>query len=750
MVLERKTMSRRGFLKAGGALVVISSTVPAALRAALGTAAAAEAPWPAIPLDQVDSYLAIGRDGKVVGAAGKVNAGMGVDTAFAQIVAEELDVAFDDVTIRLGDTATTPDQGGTGGSNGVMTSGQTFRHAAAQARQFLLHMASQELSAPVAQLTVKNGVVSVRGNGTKRVPYGDLIGGRRFDLTLSNDAPLKPASDYTVVGQPVKRREISAIATGKHTYIVDVRVRGMVHARVVRPPVAGARLTGVTPLQSPGLLRVVTKGNYVAVVATTEWSAIKAAQLLDVTWAPPARDPFPASYDALYQLMATATPVATNVAVNKGSVDDALASATRVVEGVYQSAFQSHASMGPACAIADVSAGKATVWFGGQKPYRVKLAIADLLGMAPSQVRVIWYPGPGSYGTNDADDVAVEAAFIAQQAGRPVRLQFMRNEGTGWDPKGPPALITMRAGIDGAGNVIAWDFASREFSGTQRAPGALDRGDTLIGQLLGAKPKESNEFGIAADGYEFPAERKVGSILDWDQALATGLRTGHLRDPNGPQTTFASESFVDEVASALGMDPVRFRLAHLNQKTGARDIAVIQAAARAARWDTRPSPRTGQTGTVVRGRGIAYAPRGTTYVATVAEVEVNKSSGEVRVLRLVCAQDTGLIINPNSLRRTVEANLMHSTSRALHEAVQFDGKSVQSIDWRTYPILTMAEAPDLEVVLLNRPDLPSGGAGEPASRPTAAAIGNAIFDATGWRARRQPFTPATVKAAIQA
>lgn len=745
-LIEEAKVTRRGFLKAGGALVVVSATVPSAVTTALAKSVAQGPPWPNMPLTSLDSFLAIGSDGKVVGFAGKINAGMGVDTGFAQMLAEELYVAFDDVTIQLGDTATTPNQGGTGGSNGIQTAGATLRQAGAQAYQYLLGLASQRLNVPVAQLTVKNGVVSAQGS-SQTVSYGDLIGGKQFNLTLATNPPFKAVSDYTIVGKPIKRREIPGIVSGQYEYIVDFKVPGMVHARVVRPPYAHATLVSATPPNTPGFLKLVTEGPYVAVIADTEWNAIKAMSATKVQWSAPAQKPFPDSYDALYSMMASATPTANHTALDVGDVDSALAAAARTVSGTYQSAFQSHACMGPGCAVADVSNGGATVWFGGQKPYSIRLAVADVLGIPAANVRAIWKPGPGSYGSNDADDVAVEAAWLSQQVGRPVRLQWMRNEGINWDPKAPPAVITLKAAIDGSGNVTGVDYDSREFSGTQRDPGATVKGDTLIGQLQGDRPPESNEFGISADNYTFPAYRRVGRILNWDAALGTGLRTAHMRDPNGPQTTFASESFFDEVAAALKKDPVQFRLEHLDPTAAARDIAVIKAVAKAAKWDTRPSPNNNQKGNVVRGRGIAYNPRGTTFVATVAEVEVNKKTGAVRVLNLWCAQDAGLIINPLLIQRTIEANLIQSASRALHEQVQFNASAITSVDWRSYPILKLTERPDLHVVLVNNPTLAPGGSGEPTSRPTAAALANAIFDATGWRVRRQPLTPQTVLAA---
>jgi CO/xanthine dehydrogenase Mo-binding subunit len=349
---------------------------------------------------------------------------------------------------------------------------------------------------------------------------------------------------------------------------------------------------------------------------------------------------------------------------------------------------------------------------------------------------------------NDADDATAEAAFLSQAVGKPVRFQYMRSDGTGWDPKSPPSVTRMRGGLDAQGNVVAWDFESRGFSARLRPSGTTQTGDTLAGQLMGLMPKGEDRHPLSTESYGFPNKRKVGHVIAWEQSIGTGLRTAHFRDPNGPQTAFPSESFIDEMAAAAGADPVEFRLRYLRDP---RDIAVVKAAAQGAGWDPRPSPKKQPSNAVVvSGRGIAYAPRNETYVAIVCEVDVNRQTGQVKVKRFVCGHDCGMIMNPGLVEATIEANILQTMSRAFHEEVQFDGTTVKSVDWSTYPILDMTEVPEaIEIVVLNNsPEYPPRGVGEPATRPTVPAIANAIFDATGVRMRRVPFTPERVKAAL--
>ncbi len=754
--VSARALSRREFLKTSGA-VVVSFAMPSAFLVSHGDAAGAAAgPGTGADPARLDSWLAVVEDGSVTVSTGVLELGMGVSTALAQIVADELDVPFRSVSIVMGDTARTPDQGGIGGSRAIEFGARPLRNAAAEARRLLLELASARLGAPPDQLAVRDGVVRRMDDSTKTASYGQLIGGRRFDVTLKvsgeylatnaeGSARPKSPDQYTIVGKPVPRIDIPDKATGRFTYIVDVRVPGMLHGRVIRPSPPGAKLLSVDGAQGlPGLVKVLRKGNFLGVVAETQWEAIQAAQKLKVTWStsgiawPPMAD----LYKAMWAMPARTRRVMTQV----GDVDAALASAARTIEARYEWPFMSHAMMGPSCAVADVRNGGATIWSSTQKPHQLQQAIADLLGLPANKVRVIWVQGAGSYGRSGADDAAGDAALLAQAVGQPVRVQWMRADETGWDPKGPPVVIAIRAGLDDRGGVMAWDFVARDFSGRGIPPDPRRAGDTLAGQLIGLPARGVDEPATLQESYAFANKRNVGEVLPWPQE-ASPLRTAFLRAPGQPATEFGAESFMDEVAAALRVDPVGFRLRYLRDP---RAIAVVQAAAQHAGWISRPSPRANISRFgLTTGRGIAYAPRYNTRLATVAEVEVNQATGQVHVTRLVIAHDCGLIINPDGLRGTIEANLVQSTSWALKEEVQFSRSGVTSVDWASYPILMAPEAPDkIEIVLINRPDLPPFGAGEPASVATAPAIANAIFDATGTRLHTVPFTPERVKAAL--
>ena len=731
-------LTRREFLQGAGALIV-SFVVPVPGMAA---ASAATGPWPAkVPVDRVESWIGVNADGTVTASVGKIEAGMGISTAFAQIVAEELGVRIDRVRMQMGDTATTPDQRGTGSSNGIIQGVPALRSAAAEARAALLALGAERLGVPVEALSVENGVIRVTDTPDKSVSYAELVQGKRLELNLSGKAALKEPADYTVVGKPTPRRDIPLKVCAEYTYLVDHKVPGMLHARVVRPPRAGAKLVAVAPGQKlPGLVKVVTRGDYVAVLCEREEQAIRAARELRVEWSDPAPI-FPSSYDALYALLRSEKPKVSEIAKDKpGDVDTALKHAAVKVEAQYEYPFQSHASMGPGCAVADVRKGEARVWSGGQKPYPLRKAIAEMLELPIESVRVTWMPGPGSYGMNDADDAAMDAAVLSQAVSRPVRVQYMRQDGTGWDPKAPPIAFRMRGALDVQGELLALDYEARGFSGRVRANGTEVPGDTLGAQLIGGYTANSTDlFQYSDESYKVPNKRKTSHIVAWEKSLPTGLRTAHLRDPDGMATCFASESFVDELAHAARMDPVAFRLKYVSNP---KHAAAIKAVAERSGWEPRPAPKQRAVSGVVTGRGIAYAPRAGSLVATVAEVEVNMDTGNCRVTRFVIAHDCGFVVNPLNLQGTIEANLIQSMSRAMHEAVQFDEHRVKSVDWTSYPIVDMAEIPDaIDIVMLNNtPQAESKGAGEPSSRPTAAAIANAIFDATGVRIRRVPFT----------
>jgi nicotinate dehydrogenase subunit B len=748
--LSAGRFSRRDLLRTSGAIVVAFGMPPF-----VGSAGgAAPPPGPAAGgAGGIDSWLAIARNGAVTIFTDKVELGMGVSTAFAQIVAEELDVPVRSVSVVMGDTALTPDQRGVGGSTSISVGAVPVRQAAAEGRRLLLELASARLGAPVDRLTVRDGVVQRTDDPAQRVTYGNLIGGRRFDVTLRTlggtaaaavaAATPKAPAEYKVVGTSVPRMDIPPKADARFSYVVDVRVPAMLHGRVVRPPVPGATLIRVAGTPA-GTVKVVAKDNFVGVVAETEWQAIQAARTLAVTWST-SEAPWPAMAD-LYTAMWAMTPTTRRVAEESGDVEPALAASARSIEARYEWPFQSHAMMGPACAVADVRPGRATIWSSTQHPHQLQAGIAELLGLPAEQVHVIWMEGAGSYGRAGGDDAAGDAAILSQATGRPVRVQWSRADETGWDPKGPAVVMAARAGLDAHGGITAWDYTARGFSGSATPASPSTAGDLLAGQLMGRSTGGADVPPPLQEGYVFPAKRKAGEVVPWPQE-ASPLRTSNLRAPSQPATTFGSESFMDELAAAAGADPVEFRLRYVRDP---RHTAVIRAAAEKAGWVSRPSPRRDAPRTgIAAGRGIAYTPRNNTVLATVAEVTVNQSTGEVRVRRLVIAHDCGLIINPDGLRGTIEANLIQSTSRALKEEVRFDRSGVTSLDWHSYPVLMAPEAPEaIDIVLINHPDLPPYGAGEPATVATAPAIANAIFDATGARVRTVPFTPERVNAAL--
>ena len=526
----------------------------------------------------------------------------------------------------------------------------------------------------------------------------------------------------------------------------DVKVPGMVHGRMIRPAVAGAVPMKVDETSIKGIpnAKVVWNNGFLGVVADTEWDAIKAAQKLKVEWSQ-VTPPFP-EQTSLYDHIRKAPVRKAQVEQQNGNVEEAFKTAAGVIEAEYEWPFQSHASMGPACALVEIKDGDVTCWSGTQKSHFLQQGLALTLNVPLNKVRVIWAMGPGSYGRNDADDCATDAAVLAKSVGKPVRLQYMRDQGTGWDPKGPASTHTARAALDAAGKVIAYEFNSKAFSRVDVDTNGGNPWDTLTGQTMGVALKSGDGFGVPAESYAFDNKKLSWETIPPLLDRSSPLRSAHLRDPVGPQIHFASESFIDEVAAAVGADPVEFRLRHIKEP---RDVAVIKAAAEKAKWDTRPSPHRDQTGDKVSGRGIAYAQRNGTRVAVIAEVDINRSTGKIWARKFTVAHDCGQIINPDGLVKCIEGNIVQGVSRTLWEEVTFDNKTVTSVDWLSYPILDITETPgQVDVVLINHPDLPPTGAGEPSIRPVAAAIANAIFDATGVRIRRVPFSPDRVKQAL--
>jgi len=620
-------------------------------------------------------------------------------------------------------------------------------------------MASAKLNTPANQLIVINGVITDAFNRNKKTSYAELIGGKYFNVQLDwnkkignplyapGKAKPKDPKDHKIVGQPIKREDVAPKVFAQEDFCTDIKVPGMVHGRMIRPAVAGAvpvKVDESSIKDIPGA-KVVWNQGFLGVVADKEWDAIKASQQLKVEWSN-ATPPFP-DQATLYDHIRNA-PVRKKEIGGKtvGNVEDAFKTAARVIEAEYEWPFQSHASMGPACATVEIKDGKVTLWTGSQKPHFTRDGVARMLGISPDNVHAMWVPGPGSYGRNDAGDAAMDAALLAKAVGKPVRLQYMRDQGTGWDPKGPASIHHVRAGIDASGKVIAYEFMSKGLPRVDVNSNESEPYDTLAGQLTGVPLKSGDGFGVPGESYAFDNKltywETIAPLLD----RGSPLRSSHLRDPVGPQIHFASESFMDELAAALNLDPVDFRLRYVKDP---RDIAVIKAAAEKAGWQSRPSPRKGQSGEKVSGRGIAYVQRGPTRVAIVAEVDIDRSSGKIWARKFTVAHDCGQIINPDGLRHAIEGNVVQGISRTLWEEVKFDTKNVTSIDWQTYPILDITETPEqIDVVLINRPEIEPSGAGEPATRPVAAAIANAIFDATGVRIRRVPFSPDRVKSAL--
>ncbi len=749
------TIARRDFLKTSGALVVTLS-LPAAVTTALSQSAGGKPP---LTPDQLDSWIAVLPNGNVTAYFGKMDMGQGVDVAIAQMVAEELDVAFERVEVVMGDTLLTCNQGGASGSTGIQFGGIALRNAAAEARRLLVERGAERLAVPADQLSVDNGVIMVTGNPRQKVTYGELIGGQYFQSTLDwnkrygnplavkGKAQPKQPSEYKVVGKSFPQKIIAEKVMGRLQYITDVKVEGMLHARVIRPPTAGCGPVSVdeSSIKSIPGARAVRVKEFIAVVAPREWDAVRAAEMLKVTWAPPCT-PFP-TMETLHDHIRKAKSIGGETPINKGDVEAALKGAHRVIEAEYEWPLQSHASMGPACAIADIKSDSGMLFTGSQKPHYGRNGCSKLTGVPLEKMHAKWIPGPGSYGRNDAGDASHDAALISKLVGRPVRLQYMRHDGTAWDPKGPAGVYRARAGLDAEGNVIAYDFFAKGFSRQDVSQIENDPKDTLAGQLTGYAPKATILFQTPAEKYEFANKRCgwecVGPLLD----RVSPLRTGHFRDPLGAETHFASESFIDEIAHGTGADPVEFRLKYLKDP---RHVAIVKAAADKAGWTPRSNPDRGK-GDDMTGRGFSYTERNGTLVAVVCEVEVNRKTGRVWAKKFTVAHDCGQIINPAGLRIVIEGNVLQATSRTLFEEVQFDADRVKSVDWATYPILEIADAPQaIDIVLINRPEVAPSGGGEPSTRTVPAAIANAIFDATGVRLRKVPLTPQRMKEALRA
>jgi len=745
--------TRRDFLKVSGALIVGFSAGNLKVLRAQGPLQGSPA------MNQLDSWIAIATDGSITAYSGKEELGQGISTAQQQLVAEELSVPFNRVKLIYCDTALTPDQAHTSGSQSHPANFNegNLAQAGATAREALFRMASQKLGVPVDQLTASDGVIS---SGSKRVTYGQLVEGKKFNLALDAKAKRKSPSQWTVLGKPLASPDLPALVTGRFEFVHNVRLPGMLHGRVVRPPSVGATVASVdeSSVQGmPGLVKVVAKKNFVGVVADKPWQAMQAAAKLKVTWNPGLALPDQVTfYESIRKQPARDTRL-----VDSGDVEAKLAAGT-VLKATYLHPYQMHGSMGSSCAVADVQGEKATIYSATQAVWYQKNTSAMILGLKPENVRVIFRRGSGCYGCNGADTVTYDAAVLSQAVGKPVRVQLSRKDEMAFENYGNAFVMDQRASLDSSGNITAWDHESWS-PGLGGRPGANTPGNIITGLLLGFQPTafaprspapppgafNNNSNGVPSYLAQGTGTVQSGRVVT--HAVESRFWTGPLRSPARLQNTFAHESFIDELAAKAKADPVEFRLRHLRD---ARLKEVLAAAAKTANWETRPSPKPGNRKTgVAIGRGAASVlyEGDNGYTALVAEIEVNQDTGKIIVKRMVASSDVGPISNPDGLRNQVEGGALQGLSRCLGEEVTWDTEKVTSVDWRTYHSLPLGfEVPKIDAVLINRTEGEVMGAGETSITLVAAAIGNAIFDATGARIRQVPFTAERVKAALAA
>ena len=726
-------LSRRGLLKAGGAMVIGfglpgrgSAQTLSGTDAALGKT---------VDPTEVEGFLAIHRDETVVVYSGKVDLGTGHRAAIRQIVAEELDTPIERIKVIEGDTVLTPDQGTTAGSTGISRGGMQIRQAAATARAALLRIGADWCMIHEDELHIIAGAVGPKAGGVAYT-FGQLVGDRRFSRKIDPKAPLKNPKDYTVVGKPVPRPDVPAKVTGTHIFVHDFKLPGMLHARVIRPDAVGARLEAVDAdsIKHIAGTEIVRINDFLAVVGEDEWSTIKAARTLKTRWTQP--DAL-LGQEQVVNWMRTGPFAGDETLVKKGDAGPVLASASAKLAATYYWPLQSHASMGPSCSVADVRAVGATVWTASQGPHRLRQICARILRLDPAKVRVIYLDGAGCYGMNGHDDASVDAALLSQKLGRPVRVQWSREDELGWDPKGPPQLLSLEGALGADGKIAAW----RTEMWIPKATAGLPNIPLLGPEAAGiAQPQGLSTGQIMQNGDPPYAVPNVEVLIHWLKDAP--LRPSNIRAPGKIANAFAVESFFDELAQRAGRDAVAMRLEGLSDPRG---IEVIKRTADLIGWENRP--RTTGNG---RGIGFSYVhyKHNETYVGIAMDVEVDRRSGEIRVHRIACAHDCGLVINPDTVKQQVEGNILQTLSRALHEEVAFDRARVTSIDWASYPILAFPEVPDMKIELIMRQDQPPLGAGEAAAAPVGAALANGVFAAAGIRLRTVPFTPDRVKDAF--
>jgi nicotinate dehydrogenase subunit B len=688
---------------------------------------------------EVDSFLALRPDGSVIVYSGKVDLGTGHRIAMRQMVGEELSVPVQRIELIEGDSALTPDQGSTSGSRGVTGGGVQLRQAAATLREGLFALGAARLQKPADDLRLVDGAV-VASDGSK-VSVAELAGDRRLNLKMNPKAPLKKPSEFQLIGKPLPRPDIPDKATGRHVYVHDFTLPGMLHARVVRPPAVGAEVLAVDESSVAALpgVRVVRIKDFIGVVSPDEWAAIRAARELKVQWS----DGAPlVTHEGVIEWARRGPFIGEETIVNKGDAARlaAMEKSPEKLAATYSWPLQSHASIGPSCSVADVKADGATIWTASQASHRLVHSCAALLEMPREKVRVVYLDGAGCYGMNGHDDASAEAAMLSKAVGQPVRVQWSREEELGWDPKGPPQLLELRATLTPEGRIDAWETEMW----LPRATANLQWIPLLSPLAAGLKQPDGQSTGLATQNGDPPYPANAMKVrVHW--LGAAPLRPSNIRAPGKVANSFAVESFVDELAAQAKIDPIEFRLRDLSDPRGRE---VMERMAKMMQWSARPSPAARSQRRLASGRGMAYVhyKHNETYVAMGMDIEVDRGSGEIRVRRVACAHDCGLMINPDTVRAQVEGNILQTLSRTLYEETRFDKSRVTSVDWATYPLLRFPEVPRLDIELVQRLDQPPLGAGEAASSPVAAALANAVFDATGVRARAVPFTRERMRA----
>jgi len=735
---QRNALTRREFLAAGGALIIGFSLAPSSLRAQ-------KPPGPKLPgsLDanpMLDSWLRIDADGGITLFTGKAELGQGVKTALIQIAAEQLYVSPQRIRLITADTRQTPDEGYTAGSNSIKDSGTAIMNAAAQVREILIARAAERLGVAADRLKAQEGAV-VADDG-RRLGFGELVVDGLTKVRADGQSKLKDPAAYSVIGKSMSRVDIPAKVTGGAAYVQDLRLPGMVHARVVRPPSYGARLRELQTAaveRMPGVLKVVRDGSFVAVVAAHEYEAIQAMRALAAAarWEERATLPEQAEFYAYLQKL----PADVIVDLDRQA---GVSPGARSFEASYRRPYQMHGAIGPSCAVGLFKDGVLTVWTHSQGVYPLRKSIAEMLRLPEDRVQCIHVEGSGCYGHNAADDAAADAALIARAfPDRPVRVQWMREHEHQWEPYGPAMLTSVKAALDSAGNIVTWDYEVTSNTHSMRPGGAgnLLPAWHLETPFAPAAPKpiplpEGGGDRNAIPFYRVPSVHVVHRFVP-----AMPVRVSALRALGAYMNVFSIESFIDELAQAAGADPVDFRLRHLDDPR-ARDVVSLAA----ARFGWASYVRAPG-----RGRGFAFAryKNLAAYVALALEVDVNREKGSVRVVRAVAAVDSGQAVNPDGIRNQIEGGIIQSSSWTLHEAVEFDTTSIKSADWSRYPILRFPEIPEsIDVHVIDRPGAAFLGTGEAAQGPTAAAIGNAIAYATGARIRELPFDRKRVRSAI--